>query len=433
MRQILMVLFCSLLVLSSVVADPLLDDDSLLREHEESVRDSDYYNQYGRFDDFALLQRALVNDASSINFRSTNEDNLFVPKVITLEKMFAVEDYSREEGGFLDTSDSAVVSEAVMDSSSLLGGLIRTFYPDIDYFEEGPATKAYYDYVDSVKNLDEVTQIKRLYSYVTDKVTTYGVPTGGESIETCLTQGVGQCRHMSAALREGLLRLDIENELVTSSPEKGDGHAWVRVTLQEEGRFKGMVFDLDPTWYKDPVPIPARDIQIPEPFKKTLIEAVKEAKEVIDLTGEWDSPTSVLTKTKHVTQTGNTARTQPGEGGYMFTLNGREITGIFISHNSDCENLDTEDQLRGIVSEDGQTINLELFLMDYSPATCTLIEGSGKWSALTWTRVPNDVEIADEPEAVIKSDAEVSGSEDTSSQDSGDYQPSTTQGSLGSE
>lgn len=102
----------------------------------------------------------------------------------------------------------------------------------------------------------ETEKIKDIYAQVVQKITKYKVSDCGEALSVCMNDGSGKCRHLGNTLLASLRNAGIKSRLVFGEGND-ESHVWVRVTSGEPG-FLGFEYDLDPTHYATPVPIPAR-------------------------------------------------------------------------------------------------------------------------------------------------------------------------------
>lgn len=135
--------------------------------------------------------------------------------------------------------------------------IAKLLYPSTFSFldargQTGPLVEQYKNFARSLKCLPELDRIRAIYLYVTGTIQNYGVPSGGESMQACLEGGSGMCRHNAGLLDLGLKEACIDSSLVVSID-----HIWVQVMLQDQP-LRGLRFDLDPTWYEEPIPLIVR-------------------------------------------------------------------------------------------------------------------------------------------------------------------------------
>ncbi|MFH1391538.1 MAG: transglutaminase domain-containing protein [Candidatus Diapherotrites archaeon] len=138
------------------------------------------------------------------------------------------------------------------------GDLIRILLPGVTdpFTYEESATKAFFEKVDAVQGT-QIEQIKKIYGLVSEALPNYrSDPEGKECLtfEQALQRKEGICREQAALLKTALQRKGIDAQMAFSSK-----HAWVRVTIHQPGSAcDGWTIDLDPTWYKEFVPLNVR-------------------------------------------------------------------------------------------------------------------------------------------------------------------------------
>lgn len=160
------------------------------------------------------------------------------------------------EGG----STSGTIGMWAMEDSTR-GDFMRSFLDRPDpYTYDAPRTREFFDQIDQIQGTSECNLMKQIYETATSAVPHYGASDPScdplqqfDTFEQMLTTGAGICRNNSALLIAALERRGIEADFVS-----GPNHAWVRVTLGEEGPGAGREIDLDPTWYQSFIPLTKR-------------------------------------------------------------------------------------------------------------------------------------------------------------------------------
>ena len=218
--------------------------------------------------DFADIQRALAGDPSEWMFRETTEGTkFFYPAPITPQQVLATEDRARlgpsldtdpDENGMKDIE----FAKAYFDEESGKGAFWRGLAGGTQFAGEYKLTSG---------KETELEIIKDIYEQITSRVVRFGVPSD-DSPAACLKENVGMCRHMATILQESLEEYGIKSEQIFSPT-----HTWVRITLSDP-LYKDNLFaqfDLDPTWYAQPIPLPPRNgIFISDAWKKAMLAVV---------------------------------------------------------------------------------------------------------------------------------------------------------------
>ncbi len=234
-------------------------------------------------DQFAEIQRTLAGDPSEWNFRRilkdkdpedpTGEKKLetgwYYHVPVDPAKVLDVEDRGRMLNSF-DTDPSGTIDRIFLkyaklyfDEESMKNAVIR----------DGLNNKSLFagDYKLKSNKTSELEIIKDIYEQITSRTARYEAPSD-ESLSGCLAENKGVCRQMATILQESLEDYGIKSEQIFSPT-----HTWVRVTLSDP-RYKDNLFsefDLDPTWYANPVPLPPRKgFLISEAWKKAMTAQV---------------------------------------------------------------------------------------------------------------------------------------------------------------
>jgi len=182
----------------------------------------------------------------------------------------SIDELNKTENGneyILDYSFMGQFGGAVSTPDSFVGSLIRSYakkrgfeYEPIVY---GPETKEFFNRTNMFK--DELSAIEGTYNLLTQRVRYTQDKNNWDKLissEEMLKTGEGVCRDQAVLLYSALKQRGVNCEYLT--PEvvdkktgKSGGHAWVRVHTSD-----GLVFDLDPTWYKDFYPLTPRDLKL---------------------------------------------------------------------------------------------------------------------------------------------------------------------------
>lgn len=282
--------------------------------------------------DFAEVQQALAGDPSGWAFRATTKTTkYFYPDPITPQQVLATEQRSRM-GSALDTDpDESGMSKinfakAYFDEESGKGAFWRTLSGvSVDVKLKSDATT-------------ELGIIKDIYEQITSRVARYGVPTD-DNPANCLKENVGMCRHMATILQESLEEYGIKSEQIFSPK-----HTWIRVTLSDPKYADSLfaTFDLDPTWYAQPIPLPPRNsIYISQAWQKMMLAIVPSGTPTptpsVSVT---PSPTPTLTPTPTYTPTPTPTPTptisEPDDGGTSYEEDTTDTSGSDYSGCEDC-------------------------------------------------------------------------------------------------
>ncbi len=215
---------------------------------------------------FAEVQRALAGDPSEWRFRQTTEEtNFFYPVPIGPKNVLDIEDSARLRSSVdtdpVDENDISLIKFAkeYLDEESGKGAFWRAL---------GGGKQFSGNYKLKSDKATELAIIKDIYEQITSRVSRYGVPSDNNPA-SCLAENTGVCRHMATILQESLEDYGIKSEQIFSP-----SHTWVRVTLSDP-RYAGSLFDtfdLDPTWYAQPIPLPPRNsFYISDAWKKMVL------------------------------------------------------------------------------------------------------------------------------------------------------------------
>ncbi|MBI4067315.1 hypothetical protein HY407_02935 [Candidatus Gottesmanbacteria bacterium] len=245
---------------------------------------------------FAEIQQALAGDPADWRFRNTDPNNFFYPVPEDPAQVLAREIRARNRMS-VQPNPSATVDKLkvsmmgdLLDSDSWFGAVYREAAGG-EFFSG--------NYKLTSTATTELGRIKDVYEQITSRVARFGAPSV-DSPATCLLENTGQCRHMATILRESLKDYGITSELVLSPT-----HVWVRVTLS--GPYAGTTFDLDPTWYAQPIPLAPRDGKpIPQNWQNLMLAIAPTATPTLTPTpsiSTTPTPTSTPTPTPSVSVT----------------------------------------------------------------------------------------------------------------------------------
>lgn len=350
---------------------------------------------------FGQLQKELAGDPDTWRARSVDKrnNNTFVPVSFTPQQVLDLEESKRTtiDPDDSDTFDIAPadeetrsnmdVSREIFDADSWTGAFFRTMIAISSSEQENYFTG---EYIVPTTEKTELGKIKSIYNYITKTVTRYGAPAGGESASYCLTEGVGECRHMATVLQESLEKAGVTSSLVLSP-----NHVWVRVTLTDP-EYAGITFDLDPTWYQQPIPLPPRErTPMSADWKKKILAIVTPVSGILNLNGKWvlNSATynalhvgnSLVLQTAEETE-GRAA----GKTRLMGTIADLKFDGQRLLIADQCPNLDHYVSATGEVSSDGYTITVDFLNEKFDPENCVDIPGSQHVDSDTYTKVGLD-------------------------------------------
>lgn len=221
-------------------------------------------------DEFAEIQKALAGEPSEWRFRQTMPTSgFYYHTLIDPADVLATEDAARLRPNTVDTNPDEEGQGAIEffkmyfdEESGKMGSFIR--------FLAG-GTQFSGNYKLQSDKTTELEIIKDIYEQITKRVARFGVPSN-DSPSACLSENTGQCRHMATILQESLEEYGIKSEQIFSPT-----HTWVRVTLSDPKYANNLFaqFDLDPTWYAQPIPLPPRNgIWISDAWKKAMTACV---------------------------------------------------------------------------------------------------------------------------------------------------------------
>lgn len=335
---------------------------------------------------FGELQRELAGPPDTWKYRrlDENNNNTLVPVPLTPDQVIDRENRHRLiiADEILDTDSKEIEAnikrftlKKLLSEDSNLGGVFRSM-ANVDFF----GGSAYFRTAETT----ELAKIRHLYQQVVNRVTRFGMPKGGNTLSACLNTGVGECRHMATLLHGSLKQAGIRSELVNSPT-----HVWNRITLSDPA-YNGLTFDLDPTWYQQPIPLAPRSrTAIPDSWRE-LMTAITVAPTTtqFDLNGLWKSNSG---DTISVSHTGNSivATIKKSEDSYWQgkvtfsgTINGNKFTGNKLWRAVDCPNLDKSSPATGSVSSGSISVTSRGF--SFHSSDCTFdSEGAEKVYALT--------------------------------------------------
>ncbi|GEM_PF-3369606 len=254
---------------------------------------------------FSEIQQALAGDPSAWRFRGTDPNNNFFPvpedpkQILARERQVRLGQSVETDPESQASKDRIEVMKLYLDADSWEGSFYRVLALS------GTKTNFFTgNYKLQSSAPSELGKIKDVYEQITSRVARYGPPSK-ERASSCLIEGVGECRHMASILQESFEDLGITSELVMSVT-----HVWVRVTLKDP-RYAGTTFDLDPTWYAQPIPLAPRSTNPMSQQWKNLMLAI--------LPSATPTPTPTITPTPTPTLTPSptpvpSPSTQPTEG-----------------------------------------------------------------------------------------------------------------------
>lgn len=236
---------------------------------------------------FAEIQRALAGNPSDWNYRETDPNNFFYPtrinpgQVVEMERQDRQNPLLNSNPAAQEDKDFIHYYKALYDEESQEGDVYR---------QQAGGTLLSGNYKLQSNAGTELGKIKDIYEQITSTVARYAEPSGDKP-SSCLLENTGMCRHMAIILQESMEEYGIVSELVISPK-----HAWVRVTLSDP-RYAGTTFDLDPTWYANPIPLAPRDgSPLSEKWQNLMVAVLPTATPTI-------TPTPSITLTPTITQT----------------------------------------------------------------------------------------------------------------------------------
>lgn len=248
---------------------------------------------------FTEIQRALAGDPSMWNFRGvTKKTDFFYPVPIGPESVLDIEESARMEPDSSvetkpdneDDQSFIKLGKLYFDEDSKKGAFLRA---------SAGGTQFSGNYKLTSDKTTELEIIKDIYEQITSRIARYGIPTD-DSPANCLKENTGQCRHMATILQESLEDYGIKSEQIFSTT-----HTWVRVTLSDP-KYAGSIaetFDLDPTWYAQPIPLPPRTDWLLSDYWKKMVRAISNTECLTPTPSTSVTPTPTLTPTPTPTPT----------------------------------------------------------------------------------------------------------------------------------
>lgn len=233
-------------------------------------------------ENFRRVQQALAGDPNQWASRRTDANNFFYPKLTDPmqirddEKAQRIQPILNSNPLAQNDKDYIRYFEALYDEDSDEGAFYREQAGTPDLLSGNIKLRTDAD--------TELGKIKSIYEQITTRVARYAEPSGDKP-SSCLLENMGECRHMATILQESMEEYGITSELVVAP-----GHAWVRVTLSDP-QYAGITFDLDPTWYAQPIPLAPRDGTPMSPEWEKLMTAIL------------PTPTATITLTPAITST----------------------------------------------------------------------------------------------------------------------------------
>ncbi|OGG15192.1 hypothetical protein A2773_04885 [Candidatus Gottesmanbacteria bacterium RIFCSPHIGHO2_01_FULL_39_10] len=277
---------------------------------------------------FAEVQKELAGEASEWRFREVMPTSgFFYHTPISPQDVLATEDNAR--------------LHPVVDTDTILMDDDTKFKLQLfkDYYDEDSGDGTVYrafggwkqfsgDYKLKSNATTELGIIRDIYEQITSRVARYAVPSK-DNPASCLAENTGVCRHMATILQESLEDYGIKSEQIFS-----ETHTWVRVTLSDP-KYAGKLFDtfdLDPTWYAQPIPLPPRTSSyISDSWKKMMMAIVPSGSPTPTLTPTV-TPTPTITPTPSPTISVTQEPTSLDEG----TSNSGNSGSSNSSGDSDC-------------------------------------------------------------------------------------------------
>lgn len=343
---------------------------------------------------FATLQKELAGDPVNWQTRdvpdpTVNPNRLFIPSSTNPQQIINIEERAR-------TTNDPINKEEFNTTSWAPGELLRkwwTFNPrstSVGKFIRDMGGNNYFDdsYILTTGSQEEISKIRDLYTQIVGRITQYQPPQQSQnSLNACLREGRGVCRHMAIILHESLKKAGVNSQLMISP-----SHFWVRVTLSDEA-YKGFTFDLDPTWYQQPVPLPPRERSPLSPkWKEMMLAVIATPSGRLNLNGMWGTQKGGVTEISHtensLVQIVRKASDLYwiGKISFIGTLSGYNIKGGKLYRAEKCPSLDSLSPATGVVSSDGNTISFDSIVQYYYAESCTYT-GETKPDTSTFTRI----------------------------------------------
>ena len=145
------------------------------------------------------------------------------------------------------------VMKETLDGNSWIGDVFRGIsgIPN-QYTIDKPETKKFMEKVDNIQGTD-FEKLKQIYELVTTTITKYeNADNCHNTFEDAIKTGIGVCRDRANLLQYSLNKKGI-NAIIANSKD----HVWIRVKVNN-GDCGTLEFDLDPTWYKEFLPLKPR-------------------------------------------------------------------------------------------------------------------------------------------------------------------------------
>lgn len=334
---------------------------------------------------FGKLQEELAGKPKGWQFRvvDENNNNAFVATPYTPEMVLAQEDKARNrpqtflvEAPDYSTSMKLGITRSITDPNSWAGALFRTM------IASGDKNENFFngDYTLSTTETTEVGKIRSIYNQITSTVTRYDTPQG-DAAAYCLTQGAGVCRHMATVLNESLKEAGVKSETVQSPT-----HVWVRVTLSDP-EYKGITFDLDPTWYQQPIPLaPRSKSPLTQEWARRMLAIATAPSGQNNLIGRYISEDMYYIG-KQIGNSFAIITEKHGETSLTGTITGNTFNGEKLLVAKECPNLDKYVPATGTISEDGATITSSFINNRYYVDNCIEVPDSEEDDSYTYTKL----------------------------------------------
>ncbi|MBI5065882.1 transglutaminase domain-containing protein [Candidatus Woesearchaeota archaeon] len=153
-------------------------------------------------------------------------------------------------------------------------GLAQSMPFEDPYTVNEPNTKAFIEIVNNIKADNDLILVKKIYEFVTKILPIFErSDVMCRNFETLITQGKAVCRERSPLLVYALKLRGIDAKIITSNAVgEGAGHMWVTVTINVNNKL--VEFDLDPTWYREFIPLHERFKGVEEERARETFEAI---------------------------------------------------------------------------------------------------------------------------------------------------------------